>query len=171
MTNVFVALTARHLNKDVRIIARANRKDSVLKLVRAGADHVVSPYGMVGMTAAEYIGQPVAFDAIYDLAAGGRGAILESVMILPEMVADSPTVGQLDLVQHRLQLFGVISLRTDVTEGHGGAFHLPEAHFYFNPRPDFAVHAKDILVVFGYEGSVRKFRKFLDQRRSAVQRA
>jgi len=42
--NVFVTLTARDLNPNISIIARAAEEGSDRKLLKAGADRVVSPY-------------------------------------------------------------------------------------------------------------------------------
>jgi voltage-gated potassium channel len=42
--NIFIALTARELRDDILIIARASAEDSEKKLLRAGADRVISPY-------------------------------------------------------------------------------------------------------------------------------
>ena len=38
-----ITLSARELNKDIQIISRADDEDSVKKITRAGASHVVSP--------------------------------------------------------------------------------------------------------------------------------
>jgi voltage-gated potassium channel len=46
--NIFIALTARELRSDITIIARASAEDSEKKLVRAGADRVISPYKTSG---------------------------------------------------------------------------------------------------------------------------
>jgi voltage-gated potassium channel len=46
--NVFITLTARALNPALTIVARAANPASVDKLLRAGADHVVSPYDVSG---------------------------------------------------------------------------------------------------------------------------
>jgi voltage-gated potassium channel len=46
--NIFIALSARELRSDVLIIARAAREDSEKKLLRAGADRVISPYKTSG---------------------------------------------------------------------------------------------------------------------------
>jgi voltage-gated potassium channel len=46
--NIFIALTARELRSDILIIARASAEDSEKKLLRAGADRVVSPYKTSG---------------------------------------------------------------------------------------------------------------------------
>jgi voltage-gated potassium channel len=46
--NIFIALSARELRADVLIVARAAREDSEKKLLRAGADRVISPYKTSG---------------------------------------------------------------------------------------------------------------------------
>jgi voltage-gated potassium channel len=46
--NIFIALTARGLRPDVLIIARASAEDAEKKLLRAGADRVISPYKTSG---------------------------------------------------------------------------------------------------------------------------
>lgn len=46
--NIFIVLTARDLRPDILVIARASAEDSERKLVRAGADRVISPYKTSG---------------------------------------------------------------------------------------------------------------------------
>jgi voltage-gated potassium channel len=46
--NIFITLTARELRPDILIIARASAEDSEKKLLRAGADRVISPYKTSG---------------------------------------------------------------------------------------------------------------------------
>jgi voltage-gated potassium channel len=46
--NIFITLTARELRADILIIARASAEDSEKKLMRAGADRVISPYKTSG---------------------------------------------------------------------------------------------------------------------------
>ena len=41
--NLFVCLSARHLNSKLVVVARAEGDDATAKMYRAGADHVVSP--------------------------------------------------------------------------------------------------------------------------------
>jgi voltage-gated potassium channel len=50
--NIFVTLTARELRPDVPIVARAAVESSERKLIRAGANEVVSPYKASGRTMA-----------------------------------------------------------------------------------------------------------------------
>ena len=46
--NVYITLTARGLNPSLRIVARASRPDAEDKLLRAGADQVISPHAIGG---------------------------------------------------------------------------------------------------------------------------
>lgn len=46
--NVYISLTARGLNPGLRIVARASRPDAEDKLLRAGADRVISPHAIGG---------------------------------------------------------------------------------------------------------------------------
>lgn len=56
--NVFVTLTARQLNPDLHIIARANEKGSESKLRVAGANHVISPFEIAGRRMAATVLRP-----------------------------------------------------------------------------------------------------------------
>jgi voltage-gated potassium channel len=46
--NIFIALSARELSSQVKVIARASAEDAERKLLRAGANEVISPYKISG---------------------------------------------------------------------------------------------------------------------------
>ena len=56
--NVYIVLTARSLNPDLYIVARAEESGAEKKLLRAGADRVESPYEMGGRKMAHAILRP-----------------------------------------------------------------------------------------------------------------
>ena len=60
--NVFVTLSARGLNQDLQIVARASRADSITNLDRAGADHVISPHQIGGLRMAMSATRPLVVD-------------------------------------------------------------------------------------------------------------
>ena len=68
--NVFITLTARALSPDLRIIARASEQASIGKLVHAGADEVVSPYGLTGRRMAVLAIQPSVLEVLDPLNLG-----------------------------------------------------------------------------------------------------
>ena len=60
--NVFVTLTARGLNPNLHIVARASRSESVRNLERAGADRVILPHEIGGLRMAMSAIRPLATD-------------------------------------------------------------------------------------------------------------
>src|SRR5262249_27617866 len=56
--NIFICRTARELRSDITIVARASVEDSEKKLLRAGADRVISPYKSSGAEMARLALQP-----------------------------------------------------------------------------------------------------------------
>lgn len=62
--NLYVVLSARGLNPKLRIVARAGEEGSEQKLLRAGADRVVSPYHIGGLRIAHAVLKPAVVDFI-----------------------------------------------------------------------------------------------------------
>ena len=57
-SNVFVVLSARQLNKSLRIITQATNPQSIVKMKLAGADKVISPYRTAGRNMANSMLRP-----------------------------------------------------------------------------------------------------------------
>jgi len=62
--NLYVVLSSRGLNPDLLIVARAGEEGSEQKLLRAGADRVVSPYHIGGLRMAHTVLKPAVVDFI-----------------------------------------------------------------------------------------------------------
>lgn len=56
--NLFVVLSARTLNPDLTIVARSSSEENNAKMLRAGADRVVSPYDIGGQRMAHSLLRP-----------------------------------------------------------------------------------------------------------------
>ena len=61
-TNVFISLTARELNRSIKIIARATQVTTESKLKRAGADYVVMPDNIGGHYMSLLVNKPHVVD-------------------------------------------------------------------------------------------------------------
>ena len=92
--NVFITLTARALNPDLRIVARASDRTSIDKLVRAGADEVVSPYGLTGQRMAILAVQPSVLEVLDLLLSLGSDIRLEEVAVRAGTHLDSLTIAE-----------------------------------------------------------------------------
>ena len=62
--NLFVVLSARVLNPNLLIVARAGEEGSEQKLIRAGADKALSPYHIGGIRIAQTVLRPAVMDFI-----------------------------------------------------------------------------------------------------------
>src|SRR3954447_19663545 len=84
--NVFITLTARELNPKIAIIARASQEGSERKLMRAGANRVISPYKASGAEMARL--------ALHPQVSGVRDVAAEYRMEEIEVVAGCAGAGQ-----------------------------------------------------------------------------
>ena len=65
-TNVYITLTARSINPELFIVARASEPGSAERLERAGADRVVSPYASSGRHMVRMAQDPSVLDVFDD---------------------------------------------------------------------------------------------------------
>ncbi len=164
VTNVYVTLTSRHLNKNIRIISRANQYENFNKLYQAGADYVIRPFEIAGLLAAEFLGQPVAFEAISGILQNQTEIVIETVFVSQGSLLENMQILQLELEQSKLTLLGVISANP-VHLKHKNKYQVKQQHFYFNPDPEFVLRYEDILVIFGRKYSIDHFRDQGEQHR------
>ena len=94
--NVFVTLSARGLNPDLQIVARASRADSVKNLERAGADRVISPHRIGGLRMAMSATRPLAVDFLDSvlLSSDNEGQRLTEVMVAEGSPLSAGPIGQ-----------------------------------------------------------------------------
>jgi voltage-gated potassium channel len=89
--NVFIVLTARSLNNNIRIISRASKQSSIQKLKKAGADNVIMPDRIGGIHMATLVSKPDVVEFIDFLSSeDGETIHIESVDYshLPEAIQD-----------------------------------------------------------------------------------
>ncbi|MEJ2608689.1 MAG: NAD-binding protein [Candidatus Thiodiazotropha sp.] len=163
VVNVYITLTARQFNPEMEIISRSNHRENINKLYRAGASYCVAPYEVFGLIAAEYAGQPVAFEAIYGLLTGQSSEGIEAVRIKNGGVLVGRSLGSIDFKERKLTLFGVIRQGNAMCDEGVSCFTLQDGLFYFNPGMEFTLQANDLLVLFGHEYSVRHLHDCLER--------
>jgi voltage-gated potassium channel len=124
--NIFVALSARELRSDVLIVARASAEDSEKKLVRAGADRVISPYKTTGTEMARIALHPQVAGAV---------EVADYRVEQIEVPADCAGVGQ------------------TVGQARGGsvivAMRRVDGRIESQPSSDAVIDAGDILIALG----------------------
>jgi voltage-gated potassium channel len=134
--NVFITLTARSLQPDIQIVARANYEDSTPKLLRAGADRTIMPYHISGKRIATTLIRPSVADFLDEVVhAGGLEMFLEEVLIESSSALAGKTVAE---TQIRNQL-GISIL----------ARRAPKGDFDTRVGPDTVLEPGGVLIVLG----------------------
>jgi voltage-gated potassium channel len=146
--NVYITLTARGLNPDLYILARSGEEGSEIKLKRAGASKVVSPYLIGGSRMAQAILRPNVVDFI-EIATGREHLELqmEEIMIPP----DSGFVG------HNLISSGFRKETGAMIVGIKKA----DGTMVFNPESHTRIGAHDTLIVLGESPAIHKMEQLV----------
>jgi voltage-gated potassium channel len=141
--NVYVILSARALNPNLFVVARANTADSEARLMQAGANRVVSPYTMAGHRLAELATRPRVVDFIdAALSHGELSFSMEEV----EVIAGDPTLDRATVASLRDTGVFVLAIVTG------------ERSYEPNPPADRVLRAGETLVVSGSVPRLRELR-------------
>lgn len=135
--NLFITMSARLINERLVIVARAEGEGAEVKLRRAGASRVVSPYSIGGRRVAQAVLRPNAMDFI-ELAT--RTGHLELQIEEVEVGAESALVGRSIKATPVRSELGIIIV----------AIKKPGGKMAFNPSPDTALEAGDLLITLGH---------------------
>lgn len=142
--NVFIVLTARDLNKNLMIFARAGTPGTEKRLVKAGADRVVSPFAIGAIRIAHNIVRPTVTDLL-ELALSAEGLELSMEEItLPDGAELSGVELMNSGIRGRYNLIIVAIKRRD-------------GSMIYNPAPQEVLEAGDILVALGPQENLTRF--------------
>lgn len=140
--NVFLTLTVRNLNPDIKIVARGEDPRTEKKLLQAGASQVVMPAIIGAERIADMIVRPEASDLLRCIGhESGLNAELEEF----KFTAKSPFVGRcVRDAEEQGQLMIIAVRRTD-------------GETIFNPKDDELLYAGDVVILMGPEADVEQF--------------
>lgn len=141
--NVYITLTARGLNPDLYIMSRSGEEGSDIKLMRAGANKVVSPYTIGGNRMAQSILRPNVVDFI-EIATGREHLELQMEEI--SIPVHSAFVGETLVSSGFRKEIGVIIV--GIKNSHG--------KMVFNPHSQTKIDGNDTLIVLGDPDAIHK---------------
>ncbi|MBU1039902.1 MAG: NAD-binding protein, partial [Proteobacteria bacterium] len=145
--NVYVTLTARQLNPDISIIARANDASHITRLEFAGANKVVLPHLIGGVRMAHTVLRPTVTDFL-DLAVRGQIDLqLEQLLISSK----SGFVGKNLMDSGIRKDFDLIIVAIKHADG----------DLVFNPGPKQELCAGDTLITLGRQSDLLKICELL----------
>lgn len=144
--NLYIVLTARGLNKNLFIVARAGEEKSEQKLIQAGANKVISPYVIGGMRIAQAVLRPNVVDFI-ELATHSEHMELqmEEIAIQQDSKLEGKSLKDSGI---RIEL-GIIVVAIKKKTG----------HMEYNPPANYVLSAEDTLIVLGQPDRIKQLEK------------
>lgn len=140
--NVYVVLTARGLNPDLHIVARAVEEQAEPTLIRAGASRVVAPTIIGSQSMARALLKPAIADFMDSIVAESLDLVFDEVAIgsrssyVGKFLKDSDIMSELSLI--------VVAMRRK------------EGELTFQPNGDTQIQEGDLLMVIGKAESVQR---------------
>ncbi len=147
--NLFVVISARHMNPTLNIIARAIESQTRNKLIQVGANHVVTPSIIEGARMAAMALRPTI--VTFMDAFGGRGDIeleLEEVEVPPKSGFAGKSLRELEIPQRTGLIVIAIVQKSDGT-------------IIFNPVSATMVNGEDRLIVLGKKEQLIKLKHYV----------
>jgi len=151
--NVYITLTARGINPDLFILARSSEDGADIKLKRAGANKVVSPYVIGGTRMAQSILRPNVVDFI-EIATGSEHLDLQMEEIA--IPTHSAFAGETLVSSGFRKETGVIII--GIKKFHG--------KMVFNPHSQAKIEGGDTLIVLGDPLAITKLEDLVIRRES-----
>ena len=142
--NLYVILTAKDLNQQIHIISRSEEEASEHRLLRAGADRVMSPYTLGGVRMAMAILRPAMLDFIEITT---RQQSLELRMEEIAICKGSPFITQSLEDSGIRKRYGLIIVAVKKDSG----------KMIFNPMANYIIAEGDRLIAMGEDENVKQF--------------
>ncbi|MFG6149780.1 potassium channel family protein [Halobacillus sp. B23F22_1] len=140
--NLFITLTAKGLNSEVEVIARAEVSETEDKLKRAGADHVVNPSDLGGRRMALSLIKPVSMHYIDSIIHAEN----HSFQMEDFHVGDQLSTSKISDLKLR-EKFDLTLL--GIKKGDG--------KFHNNPDENETLQSTDVLILFGNKEHIDVF--------------
>jgi voltage-gated potassium channel len=133
--NVYVVLTARDLNHELHIVARAVEEQAEPKLIKAGANRVIAPTIIGSHRMAQALTKPAVADFMDSITAENLDLGFEQLEVAPNSI----------YAGHKLRYTNIRS-ELDVVIV---AIRRPDGQMIFNPAGDALIQAGDLLIAIG----------------------
>lgn len=140
--NVYVVLTARDLNPQLHIVARAAEEQAEPKLIRAGANRVVAPTIIGGHRLAMALTKPAVDDFLGSITANKLELAFEQLEVAPSSVLAGKKLSETN-IRSELDIV-VVSIRRS------------DGEILFNPSGEAAIAGGDLLIAIGHAESLMK---------------
>ncbi len=140
--NIFVAITAKALNKNIKVIAKAREKNSLKKMKLVGIDEVVYLFEISARRVANLIISPHFVNMVDVFSEGDVYLEIAEIDISKNSHIVGKSISEINL-KRRTGLLIV-------------AIKKPDGKLHFNPDSDYVFQDNDVLLVMGTREQIEK---------------
>ncbi len=141
-SNVYVVLTARDLNADLHIVARAVEEQAEPKLIRAGANRVIAPTIIGGQSMARALLKPAIADFMDSIVAETLDLVFEEIAVKAASPYAEKQIRETN-ISSELNLL-IVAIRRKSGE------------MIFQPSAEMLIREGDLLIVIGKAEAMQK---------------
>ncbi|KQC31885.1 potassium transporter TrkA [Nonlabens sp. YIK11] len=145
--NLFIVLSARQLNKDLKIISRASEETSYKKLKLAGADNVILPDQIGGQHMASLIVSPDLIEFWDNLSYGGDDGVNLEQVSFEQMFDHQNKCTIIDLNLRQKTGCTIIGYKS------------PDGEYVVNPSPETVIGTGSKIIVVGNSQQIAQLQK------------
>jgi voltage-gated potassium channel len=145
--NLFIVLSARQLNKDLKIISRASEENSYKKLKLAGADNVILPDTIGGQHMASLIVSPDLIEFWDNLSYGGSEGVNLEQISYEQMFDEIRECNIIDLNLRKETGCTIIGYKS------------PDGNYTVNPDPKMQLAPGSKIIVVGNTKQIQKLQR------------
>jgi voltage-gated potassium channel len=144
---MLICITAKGLNPNINIVARASEESAEKKLYRAGATKVVKPFALGGIHMAHIITQP---------------HVIEFLEILTGVSDQNLKLEEFKFEELKKEFHNKSIEELDIRKNTGATIIglKDEKGFTFDPNSETIIRENDIMIVLGSEENLQKFKTY-----------
>jgi voltage-gated potassium channel len=149
--NLFIVLSARQMNKNLKIISRATEETSYKKLKLAGADNVIMPDKIGGEHMASLVVVPDLIEFLDNLSVSGEHDSMNVEQVsFDKVCSDGAEKAIVDLDLRNKTGCSIIGYKSE------------DGEYIVNPEPSMVIKKNSKLILIGRPNQIEKLKQLYD---------
>ncbi|PLY07862.1 MAG: hypothetical protein C0625_03925 [Arcobacter sp.] len=146
--NLFVVLSCRNLNKELKIIALSSDKQNAKKMTLAGASKILNPYEVGALRIFRLLHRPLILEVLDNILFNKTDLIVIEILIENNSILNEKYVNEIDFSRrYNLVLVGIMDKE------------LSEKFIFNSSGINHKIDEGDTLVLIGYKNDLELFKK------------
>lgn len=149
-TNLFITLSVRNLNKNIKIISVSSTKEGNKTMLLAGADKIINPYEISALRIFRLLHKPLILDVLDNILFSKSDIEIEEITIQKGSIFDGIYLDDLKIIDKQ----NIIILGIQDKE-------LSDKFIFFSTGINHKIDQGDTLVVLGHASDLKKFKNIV----------